>query len=345
MDHARFDALKQEIAAAATVDQLIDLEAQTARLLSERVSEALVARRAVDIAKDHKCPHCGGDRIVRHGRDRAGRQRFRCLKIDAGSGCGRTFNGLTGTAFARMRKPEQWLPYAKELARGTSLTKIVDEVGLPINRHTAWRWRHRLLAALASPKLEPLGGVIEVDETFFLRSFKGHRGWKRGAPPENRPPRYRGSGALLPGLSHQQVPVVTAVDRNGRHVDAMLERRSGDQIVAKLGAAVEPDSVLCTDDFGAYATLAEEVSAAEHRVFCPPKDSWVKKAVGHPPRRKGALGLGRVNAHHGTMKVLVNGRLRGVSTRYLHNYLVMLRLEQRSPGAPQDVLRAAVDAK
>ena len=52
MDHVRFETLKREIAAHATVDQLIDLEAQTARLLSERVSEALVARRAVEVAHD-----------------------------------------------------------------------------------------------------------------------------------------------------------------------------------------------------------------------------------------------------------------------------------------------------
>jgi predicted RNA-binding Zn-ribbon protein involved in translation (DUF1610 family) len=86
MDHVRFETLKREIAAHATVDQLIDLEAQTARLLSERVSEALVARRAVEVAHDHECPHCGGAKIVRHGRDRAGRQRFRCLKTDDSKG-------------------------------------------------------------------------------------------------------------------------------------------------------------------------------------------------------------------------------------------------------------------
>ena len=241
MDHAKFETLKREIAADASVDQLIDLEAQTARLLSERVSEALVARRSADVAHDRKCPRCGGERIVRHGRDRAGRQRFRCLKTDDGKGCGRTFNGLSGTAFARMRKPELWMRYAAHLARGTSLTKIVEDAGMPINRHTAWRWRHRLLAALEPSKPERLGGIVEVDETFFLRSFKGHRGWKRGEAPENRPPRYRGSGALLPGLSHQQVPVLTGIDRDGRHVDAMMERRSGAQLVDKLGEAVEPE--------------------------------------------------------------------------------------------------------
>jgi len=123
----------------------------------------------------------------------------------------------------------------------------------------------------------------------------------------------------------------------------MMERRSGDQIVANLGEAVQPDSVLCTDDFSAYRELAEKVGA-DHRVISPPKDDWLKKAMGHAPRREGALGLGRVNAHHGTMKVLVNHRLRGVSTKYLPNYLVMLRLERRPPASPQDTLRAVIGA-
>jgi hypothetical protein len=42
------------------------------------------------------------------------------------------------------------------------------------------------------------------------------------------------------------------------------------------------------------------------------------------------------------MKVLVNHRLRGVSTKYLPNYLVMLRLERRPPASPRDTLRAVV---
>jgi hypothetical protein len=38
-------------------------------------------------------------------------------------------------------------------------------------------------------------------------------------------------------------------------------------------------------------------------------------------RQKGRLGLGRVNAHHGQIKGLVNGRCRGVATPYLGSYL------------------------
>jgi hypothetical protein len=242
-----------------------------------------------------------------------------------------------------MKKPELWTRYAAELARGASLTKIVVDVGLPINRLTAWRWRHRLLAALEPKKPDRLGGIVEVDETFFLRSFKGHRGWKRGQTPENRPPHYRGSGALLPGLSRQQVPVLTGIDRNERHVDSALERRSKDQVIDSLGDVVEPGSILCTDAFSAHEKLAERIGA-EHRIFEPPKDDWLKKAIGHAPRRKGALSLGRVNVHHETMKTLVNRRLRGVSTKYLPNYLVMLRLDQRPRPSPRETLQAVFGA-
>ena len=38
-------------------------------------------------------------------------------------------------------------------------------------------------------------------------------------------------------------------------------------------------------------------------------------------RQKGRLGLGLVNAHHGRIKALVNGRCRGVATCYLPSYL------------------------
>ena len=44
------------------------------------------------------------------------------------------------------------------------------------------------------------------------------------------------------------------------------------------------------------------------------------------------------------MKTLVNRRLRGVSTKYLPNYLVMLRLERRPPPSPRDTLKAVIGA-
>src|SRR5512133_2959333 len=141
-----------------------------------------------------------------------------------------------------MRKPEVWLAYAEALGERRSLDWVHEHLG--IARLTAWRWRHRLLTPLVNGPAQMLSGIVEADETYFLRSFKGHRGWKRGNPPENRPPRYRGSGATKRGLSSEQVPVVTALDRAGGVVEAVLDGRREDDIVIALRGSITPGSLL-----------------------------------------------------------------------------------------------------
>ena len=69
-------------------------------------------------------------------------------------------------------------------------------------------------------------------------------------------------------------------------------------------------------------------AGAEHRRVVVP--TITPKAMKVAPvrtkrRQKGRLGLGRVNAHHGQIKGLVNGRCRGVATRYLAWHRAMLR--------------------
>ncbi len=60
-------------------------------------------------------------------------------------------------------------------------------------------------------------------------------------------------------------------------------------------------------------------------------------------RRKGRLGLGRVNAHHGRIKGLVNLRCRGVATRYLPAYLGWHRAMLRDGFAGKALLDRALN--
>ena len=71
---------------------------------------------------------------------------------------------------------------------------------------TAFRWRHRFLAAARSDS-EVLKGIVEADETYVLESRKGARGLGRKA-------RRRGGKAKKRGLSREQVPVLMAVNRH-----------------------------------------------------------------------------------------------------------------------------------
>lgn len=42
-----------------------------------------------------------------------------------------------------------------------------------VHRTTAFRWRHRFLTLPREVKAQHLDGVVEADETYVLRSYKG----------------------------------------------------------------------------------------------------------------------------------------------------------------------------
>jgi len=338
MDEAWFEKLKADVV-QVTADQCVELETLVRQVAARRQGEIAVARRVKSLDETRCCPHCGHTDVVKHGYDKAGRQRFRCRK-GADGGCGKTFNALTGTPFARMRMPEKWAGYARLMNGFMSLDKIV-EAGIGISRHTAWRWRHRMLRAQVALQSEKVEGVIEADETFFRTSYKGHRGWKNGVPPENRRPRYRGDPAVSDGLSGEHVPVLTALDRSGGIVEAVLHDRSG--IAQALDGRIADGSVVCSDGLKVYVEVATK-NGSEHRRIGMPKKTWLTKILGGQPRRKGRLGLGRVNAHHERLKTFINRELRGVSTRYLPNYLGWMRAMRRPGFGPPVLIEQALAA-
>jgi len=59
------------------------------------------------------------------------------------------------------------------MINGYSIRQTADEIG--INPTTAFFWRHKILHALRTYiGVGSVGGVVEVDELFFMESFKGN---------------------------------------------------------------------------------------------------------------------------------------------------------------------------
>lgn len=336
MDESGFAKLKATIRRDLTAEQCVELAAELQRLAAERRAEVELAERARALRDRQRCPHCGGLDVVGHGRDRLGRQRWRCRP---GGGCGRTFGILVGTPFSGMRMPEKWVACAEAMVRHVSVAKMAET--LDVTRQTAWRWRQRFLRVPAQTQAATLGGVIEADETFFRSSYKGSRGWKRGTPPESRPPRYRGGTALRSGLSGEQIPVLTALDRGGGIVEAVLPARTRRAIEVALQQRIAAGSVLCSDGAKGYVEAAVAADS-EHRRIMTPRRDWLAKAIGGKPRRKGRLGLGQVNAHHQRLKSFVNGMARGVSTRHLPLYLGWSRAIRSPDFDPITLVRNAL---
>ena len=163
-------------------------------------SEGEASKAAIELGVDEarRCPHCSSEGAVSRGMAR-GLRRYQC------KGCGRTFNALSGTPLSGLHHKERWLSFGASLAKGETVKASAARCDVAVS--TAFRWRHRFLAAARSDS-EVLKGIVEADETYVLESRKGARGLGRKA-------RRRGGKAKKRGLSREQVPVLMAADRSG----------------------------------------------------------------------------------------------------------------------------------
>jgi transposase-like protein len=241
------------------------------------------------------CPHCGG-RSLRPWGNASGLPRYRC------GDCRRTFNGLTGTPMARLRKKDRWLDQAKALTTGESVAKAAKRCGVAVT--TAFRWRHRFLSAPALDKPTRLTGIVEADETFILESFKG----KRSDLP--RPARKRGGKAAKRGLSAEQIPVLVARDRTGATIDAVLPKLSRAAVSTALDGVVTPVNQLCCDGGKAIVGFARKAQIPCHILPTP----------GGPSPQAPNLHINNVNGYHGRLKEWLRP-FHGVATKYLDHYL------------------------
>ena len=196
-------------------------------------SEGEASKAAIELGVDEarRCPHCASEGAVSRGMAR-GLRRYQCKKS-----CGRTFNALTGTPLSGLHHKERWLSFGASLAKGETVKASAARCDVAVS--TAFRWRHRFLAAARSDS-EVLKGIVEADETYVLESRKGALGLGRKA-------RRRGGKAKKRGLSREQVPVLMAADRSGTTVSAVLPRVDAAALTAALAPVVAKDALLVSD--------------------------------------------------------------------------------------------------
>ena len=153
-------------------------------------SEGAASKAAIELGVDEarRCPHCASEGAVSRGMAR-GLRRYQC------KGCGRTFNALSGTPLSGLHHKERWLSFGASLAKGETVKASAARCDVAVS--TAFRWRHRFLAAARSDS-EVLKGIVEADETYVLESRKGARGLGRKARrqgEEARPLARAGAGS------------------------------------------------------------------------------------------------------------------------------------------------------
>ena len=277
-------------------------------------SEGEASKAAIELGVDEarRCPHCSSEGAVSRGMAR-GLRRYQC------KGCGRTFNALSGTPLSGLHHKERWLSFGASLAKGETVKASAARCDVAVS--TAFRWRHRFLAAARSDS-EVLKGIVEADETYVLESRKGARGLGRKA-------RRRGGKAKKRGLSREQVPVLMAADRSGTTVSAVLPRVDAAALTAALDPVVAKDALLVSDGGASYPPCAAALGVSHEAL---------NRSMGE--RVRGDLHVQTVNSRHSRLKDFLRPR-RGIATRYLDNYLSWFHLVGLAPGANDRACLAA----
>ena len=245
------------------------------------------------LAMPKQCPRCQAESLRPWGTSH-GLARYRC------KACGRTCNALTRTPLARLCHRERWVKYAEAMM--SSLVVRSAAAFCDVDKNTAFRWRHRFLRLIAEHRAQHVSGIVEVDETFFLESFKGQRHLPR-------PARKRGGKAKSKGMSDELIPVLVVRDRSGQHADFHLARLNTEHIGAVLKPLLDPDAVLCTDSAAIYRCFAKAEGITHHRLNLRQKC-----------RTDGAFHIQNVNAYDSRLKGWMR-RFHGVATKNLANYL------------------------
>jgi transposase-like protein len=183
------------------------------------------------------CPHCGG--VERIGKLKGKSTRIGVYKCYQ---CRKPFRATVGTVFEASHIPLRlWLQAIHLLAsskKGISSNQLHRILGVTLK--TAWFMSHRVREAMRVLGMEPMGGIVEGDETYI--------GKLDGAP--------RGLGG-----SGGKNAVFTLVERGGSarsfHVDAVRI----DDIVPIVRANLKREAKLMTDEAGVYVEIGREFAS------------------------------------------------------------------------------------
>ena len=153
------------------LEQLGELTNVQRTAIAEALSGKGAAHEAITLietrfAAEPACGHCKSERFIRWGKA-SGFNRYKC------NDCRRTFNALTGTPLAQLHRRDAWLDYARALVDRVSLKVAAERADICLG--TSFLWRHRFLEVAEDRRPSAVTGLVEVDETFILKSAKGSR--------------------------------------------------------------------------------------------------------------------------------------------------------------------------
>ena len=290
------------------------------------------------------CLRCGSVNIKKKGFTKGKVQRYLCHD------CGKTFSENYGLITHYTHLSEwQWQEIIRGIVCQLSITEISKNIG--VSTSTVWSCRMKVYQTIKNiyGYCDTFNSIVEADGKYERISFKGCKDKDYFIDTLGRIPRHHrsrrerfkyiestgkykelfknnsrllkemvlGSQKKMAGLNnidknHQQVCIVTAVDRNNNMYIEPITAGTAESsdIYCKLHSRVSHESILITDDHHSYKLLAR-------------KDHIEHIKVSGGTYVSGAYNLARINSLHSSMDRFFGSKEYYPATKYLDLYLMM----------------------
>lgn len=272
------------------------------------------------------CPHDKTHDIIKNGKDRHGRQRFKCKC------CNETFFATQHTLSSNVTQDISiWVRFISGMLKQENLESLAEACSISVS--TAMNWQLRVFEAIRVLEDDvKLSGVIAADETFFDYSLKGNHADDFIMP---RKPRKRGNQNTIKNKHQNSICVLCAIDSENRSFSKIIGfgNSSGDSIVKgfenKLSDSVD---VLVTDGAKAFGRSVKEYNIPrwERR---PSKRLRGKRIADV----SGEFHIQKVNSYHERLKRFI-GNYKGVSSRRLPGYILLFDFLQNHKGEDMEYM-------
>lgn len=300
-----------------SVSQILNIAKCLSDKELKRISDALLKMLGkasgvygASAQKVEKCRKCGAEKIVKFGKDKNGKQRYKCKC------CGATFTETSFSAISRTRhSKEDWEIYIHLLLKGTSLEECAFQCGISVR--TAFIWRHKILSTLQHDQDNRImAGIVEADEKYIPVSYKGnHKKSKNFVMPRESFKR----GSDNHSNNYPKACVMCAVERNGQSYGEVLG--AGASTTKMVNHAFEkriaPDSIMLSDGGKGVANYFAKKADIDHIVL---KSSMSGSHKGGDPEIRGIYHIQTVNNFHKRLDDFLRGYT-GVATKYLNHYV------------------------
>ena len=301
------------------INLISTLSTKEVEFLKSQLNSNVNKNNNIEFYTPNCCTYCGSIKFHKHYK-RNNKQRYKCYD------CKKTFTSTTSTALNYLHQShyDKFNKFIECAINNLSLKRTAEICNISVSY--AFNWTHKIINYLTNKQQsnEFISGLIEMDEIYFRNSKKGNL--KNGIGRKSRIHGYVPYLEDSVGLSKDKVCITTAIDRTknisinfigfGKPNAENLNNNYKDKIIEPNNSKVITDGdrvyLWFIKQIGCELKMLSKHNSNNHKIRKIPIIENVNGVRYY---------IQNINNFHSQIKDIINNKFKGVSSKYLVQYI------------------------